>query len=422
MHPVVVACTEDEAAKAGPVALRAFEESRAKGWPFLSDVLERLLRDVDEVDRGAATALTQALVKYDRLLGFACGSPDAQARLDALLGLARGETHLEPRLARIDDRIERLGTAYSFPDWLVSLLRDELGDAALEPALARMNGVAPRVVRVNALKTTREECLRALAEEGVDVRPTARAPWGVAIDGRRSPFRTQSFAAGDFEMQDEASQIVAELVAPPPGSRVVDACAGAGGKTLALAAQLRGKGRLLAIDASDVKLATLKRRAARAGASNIRPMTADLLAQDEGLAAFEGQAARVLLDAPCSGLGALRRNPEARWRLRPDDLPRLARAQQELARAAARWVSPGGRLVYAVCSFLPSEGERAVQEFVGRKGWVAVTARDVLGRARTEGLTDDAGRCLRTWRFDGRPDGGDDGMDGFFAAVFRRAR
>jgi 16S rRNA (cytosine967-C5)-methyltransferase len=244
------------------------------------------------------------------------------------------------------------------------------------------------------------------------------------VESHRSLFRTDVFARGYVEMQDEASQLVAELVAPPPRTFVVDACAGAGGKTLALAALLRGKGQVLALDASEARLAQLRRRARRAEASNVRAVACDLLdaAALRGHAERAGSLAqRVLLDAPCSGLGAIRRNPELRWRLRPGELNRLLDLQQALARAAATLVLPHGRLVFATCSFLPSEGERAFDRFLQENAdYVSVSVRDVLGRTRTEGVATNDGRYLRTWRFDGTPDGGDEGMDGFFAGVARR--
>ncbi|HEY8041989.1 MAG TPA: RsmB/NOP family class I SAM-dependent RNA methyltransferase [Polyangiaceae bacterium] len=406
-----------------PLVVRAYAEARARRWPFLSDVLEQALRGAGEQDRGVVAAAVQALVKYDRLLGFACGSEDADARYDALFALSGGETRLDARLERIEDLTERLGVAYSFPDWLVELVRGELGEASLEAVLARMNELAPRVARVNTLKTTREACLGALEAEGVTARPTAHAACGVVLDGRRSPFRTQAFARGELEMQDEASQLVAELVAPPPRTRAIDACAGAGGKTLALAALLGGKGNVIALDTSEAKLEELRRRARRAGASDVRAVVVDLLDPGDALDGLEGSASRVLVDAPCTGLGAIRRNPEARWRLRPDDLSRLVRSQAVLTRAAARLVAPHGRLVYATCSFLPSEGEVAIDFFLSeRPDFTLVTACDVLGRARTERVATPDGKYLRTWRFDGNPDGGDEGMDGFFAAVARRAR
>ncbi len=415
-------CSPDEAASVRQPAVRAYDEARARSWPFLSDVLEGAARGATEEERAILAATVQALVKYDRLLGFACGAPSSEARFESMIALAKGETRLEGRLARVDDRTERLGTTYSVPDWIVDVVRTELGEDALEPALRRMNEPAPRVARVNTLKTTREACLAALAAAGVVAHETTCAAQGIVLEGRRSLFRTEAFAQGALESQDEASQLVAELVAPPPKSFAIDACAGAGGKTLALAALLAGKGKLLALDASASKLDELRRRARRAGASNVEARLVDLREPGDALAGLEGRASRVLVDAPCTGLGAIRRNPEARWRLRPDDLPRLVAAQAALLGVAAGLVAPHGRLVYATCSFLPSEGELGVDFFLSeRPDFGRVTVRDVLGRKRTEPVATRDGRYLRTWRFDGTPDGGDAGMDGFFAAVMRRA-
>jgi 16S rRNA (cytosine967-C5)-methyltransferase len=422
MFRVVVGCEPQEAQRVRPLVLRAYDEARARRWPFLSDVLERALEGSGEEDRAIAATAVHALVKYDRLLAFATGSESAEARLDALFALAAGETQLAPRIERIERETERLGVAWSMPDWLVDCVRSEVGGATLEAALARMNEPAPRVARVNTLRTTRDACVEALAAEGVAARAARSAESAIVLEGRRAIFRTKAFAAGHLEMQDEASQLVAELVAPPPRSFVVDGCAGAGGKTLALAALLEGKGKLLALDTSDSKLEELRRRARRAGASNVQAIALDLRS-DEAVAVAGAGASRVLVDAPCTGLGAIRRNPEARWRLREDDLPRLVASQGALLEAAARLVGPHGRLIYATCSFLPSEGERAVEHFLAaHSDFHRVTVRDVLGRARTERVATSDGRYLRTWRFDGSPDGGDEGMDGFFAAVVRRAR
>jgi 16S rRNA (cytosine967-C5)-methyltransferase len=433
MPRVLVACTEAEASRVRPLALRGYEEARSRGWPFLSDVLARVLSGVPPEDAAATTALLHALVKYDRLLAFASGSEDAEARWRALLALAYAppDEELDARIDAIASPAERLGVAASFPDWLVQRIAGELGDAALEPALAQMNAVPPRTLRANTLRAPREETLRALASEGFTAAPTTHASQGIVVSGQGSLFRSEAFARGDFEVQDEASQLVAELVAPPPRSLVVDACAGAGGKTLALAALLGGRGRVLALDTAEHKLEELRRRARRAGASNVEAMAIDLLAPDlprRWAEAGRPVSARVLLDAPCSGLGAIRRNPEARWRLRPDDLDRLIATQAALVAAAASLVGPHGRLIVATCSFLPSEGERAVERFLADDAaFERVTARDVLGTARSAPFTDPAGRALQTWRFSpgSAPDGaggGDAGMDGFFAAVVRRRR
>jgi 16S rRNA (cytosine967-C5)-methyltransferase len=424
MPSVVVAFAEHEVARVRAIALGAYEEARAKQWPFLSDVLERALRGVPVADGAVVAAVVHALVKYDRLLAFAAGREEAGVRLDALLSIVRaaGPTELDARLDAISSLVERRGVAFSCPDWLVELVERDVGDAALETALAAMNELAPRVARVNALRSTREACIEALAGEGVVARPTVHASMGVILDGRTSPFRTGAFARGDFEMQDEASQMVTELVAPPPGSLVVDACAGAGGKTLGLASLLEGRGRVVALDVVDAKLEELRRRARRAGASNVRAIGVDLVSPGDSLRPFEGRAARVLVDAPCTGLGAIRRNPELRWRLRPDQVATLGESQARLLRAAALLVAPKGRLVYATCSFLRCEGEDVFERWLANdSGFRPVTARDVLGRARTEAIATPDGRYLRTWRFGGAAAaaGQGGGMDGFFAGVAR---
>jgi 16S rRNA (cytosine967-C5)-methyltransferase len=428
MPSVVVGFAEDEVARVRAIALGAYEEARARQWPFLSDVLERALRGVATPDGAIVAAVVQALVKYDRLLAFASGREDAASRLDALLSIVRsaaGErSELDARIEAIQAPAERRGVTFSFPDWLVELVQQDVGEASLEAALARMNELAPRVARVNSLRSTREACVAALAAEGVSARPTLHASRGVILDGRSSAFRTQAFARGDFEMQDEASQMVAEVVAPPPGSLVIDACAGAGGKTLGLAGLLGGRGRLVALDVVEPKLDELRRRARRAGASNVRGIAVDLLAPGESLRPFEGAAARVLVDAPCTGLGAIRRNPEVRWRLLPAQVASLDEAQGRLLRAAASLVAPRGRLIYATCSFLHREGEGVFERFLAdHPRFGLVTARDVLGRAKTETIATPDGRYLRTWRFGvesgDRADGGHAGMDGFFAGVAR---
>jgi 16S rRNA (cytosine967-C5)-methyltransferase len=417
---VVVGCAAAESERVRSLALAAYEEARAARWPFLSDVLERILRGTLDADRAAASATVHALVKYDRLLAFACDGGDAAARFDRLLALAAGEDRdTAARLEQIASEKERLAVTYSFPDWLVDHLEGELGASALERALARMNEVPPRAARVNALVTTRDACLGALAAEGIEAKPGVLAPFAVILEGQRSAFRTQAFTQGAIEMQDEASQLVADVVAPPPGALVVDACAGAGGKALALASLMGGKGRVVALDVSETKLEELRRRARRAGASNVRAIAVDLLAPGDRLGEFAGCAERVLLDAPCSGLGAIRRNPEARWRVTAEELARLVATQAALLDAAAPLVAPRGRLVFATCSFLPSEGERAIEAFLARhSAFTGVTVRDVLGRARTSRVATPDGRFFRTWRFDEAPD--DAGVDGFFAGIVRR--
>jgi 16S rRNA (cytosine967-C5)-methyltransferase len=225
------------------------------------------------------------------------------------------------------------------------------------------------------------------------------------------------FSDGALEVQDEASQLVAEIVAPPPGGVVVDACAGAGGKTLAIGAALQNRGRIFALDRHTGRLAELRRRARRAGVHTIQALAVELGGDESGdshLTRVRGAAHRVLVDAPCSGLGAIRRNPEARWRLTPESFERLPGEQLRILAAAAPFVAPGGRLIYAVCTFLKSECEAIIDEFVSsNEQFSPVAVREVLGRVRATPITDERGIALRTWDHENT-------MDGFFAAVLRR--
>jgi 16S rRNA (cytosine967-C5)-methyltransferase len=248
--------------------------------------------------------------------------------------------------------------------------------------------------------------------EGVQAEPTALAPTGLLFRTRVDAFGLSSFKEGLFEVMDEGSQRVAEAVAPPPGGRVVDACAGAGGKTLALGALMHGKGRLFAMDVAGKKLEELRRRARRAGLSNVaaRAVQGVQLPTEAKAEAWD----RVLVDAPCSGLGTLRRNPEARWRMTPSDVARFPSLQLSLLVAYAPLVAVGGRLIFATCTVLRSENELVIEAFLKeRPEFVPVPLKEVMGKARAEALGD--GDTLRL--FPQRQ-----GTDGFFTAVMRRVR
>jgi 16S rRNA (cytosine967-C5)-methyltransferase len=222
-------------------------------------------------------------------------------------------------------------------------------------------------------------------------------------------FALSAFRDGLFEVMDEGSQLVAELVAPPPGGRVVDACAGAGGKTLAIGANLGGKGRLLALDTDGKKLEELRRRARRAGLTNVEAKQVG-----EAAPAVKGQFDRVLVDAPCSGLGTLRRNPEARWRLTRAIVESFPARQIALLVTYAPLVAVGGRLIYATCTVARAENERVIERFLAeRDDFVAVPVKEIWGRERAERLGDGMTLRLLPNRHD---------TDGFFAAVLRRVR
>jgi 16S rRNA (cytosine967-C5)-methyltransferase len=210
------------------------------------------------------------------------------------------------------------GLELSYPEWLWRRVWEELGEEQGRALLVALNQRAPLDVRANRIKATREALAERLAQEGIETRPLALAEAGLELVTRTNAFALRAFQDGWFEVQDEASQLVAEICAPPPRGLCVDACAGAGGKTLALGAALGGKGRIVALDVDERKLSELRRRARRAGLANVQALSVAT-----GVPPM--QAARVLVDAPCSGLGVLRRNPEARWRLGPDEVAAFLR-------------------------------------------------------------------------------------------------
>src|SRR5262249_28416122 len=288
---------------------------------------------------------------------------------------------------------------------------DDHGDEA-DALAAALNARAPLAVRANALKTTRAALADRLAAEGIASHPGRWAAAALVLDTRTNAFGLAAFPEGLFEVQAEASQLVAELVAPPPRGLVVDACAGAGGKTLALGALLANRGRLWALDADAKKLAELTRRARRAGLSNHRAVAVPPDAYPDEVEALHGRADRVLVDAPCSGIGALRRNPEARWRLADDDIPRLQAQQLAIARRAMGLVAPGGRLVYATCTVLREENQAVVERLL-RPGWDVMRIAEIWGNERAAPVADSTGSFLAMLPH--RHD-----TDGFFAAVLYR--
>ena len=247
------------------------------------------------------------------------------------------------------------------PDWILPALEARFG-AELAPEMEAALDPAPLDLRVNLLKTTREAAQAALAEEGVDAQATPFSPWGLRIDGRRSITGGTAFQTGLVEIQDEGSQLVAALVGPTPDMRVVDWCAGAGGKTLALAMLMQNRGHLVACDVSAPRLEGAVRRLRRAGVQNSERHL--LASGDKWPKRRAGTFDRVLIDAPCTGTGTWRRNPDARQRLREQDLAELLHKQAAILSAAARLARPGGRLIYATCSLLPAENEDQVNQFL----------------------------------------------------------
>jgi 16S rRNA (cytosine967-C5)-methyltransferase len=249
----------------------------------------------------------------------------------------------------------------SIPDWL-----DELGEKELgkdwDTELAALNEEAKVVLRVNTLKIPRKELKEQLEEtENIQTEAPQEFPDALILEQRQNIFTRQQFKDGLFEVQDAGSQVIAPFLKPEPGMRVIDACAGAGGKTLQLAALMKNKGRIIAMDTEDWKLDELKKRARRAGVGNIEPR---VIESSKTIKRLENSADRLLLDVPCSGLGVIKRNPDAKWKLTPEFMERVKELQQHILVDYSTMLKTGGLMVYSTCSLLPSENEKQVEKFL----------------------------------------------------------
>jgi 16S rRNA (cytosine967-C5)-methyltransferase len=251
---------------------------------------------------------------------------------------------------------------FEYPEWLDAPLREALG-SDFEAEMRALMDEAATDIRVNALKADREAAIRALKAEKVEAQPTPLSPWGLRVTGRPPLASLEVFKSGAIEVQDEGSQLVALLTDARPGQRVVDFCAGAGGKTLALAAQMKNKGHIVACDVLEGRIMRASTRLRRAGAHNVerRALTSE---RDPWVKRHAAAFDRVLVDAPCSGSGTWRRNPDQKWRLAPNDLEELVALQASILQSAARLVTQGGRLVYATCALLPAENEGQIRRFL----------------------------------------------------------
>ncbi len=253
----------------------------------------------------------------------------------------------------------------SFPDWLDELCANELGER-WDKECSALNEPADVVLRVNTLKISKAELQQHLErEENIETESLASFPDALYLEERQNIFTRQSFKDGLFEIQDAASQLIAPFLRPEPGLRVIDACAGSGGKTLHLASLMRNKGRIIALDTEPWKLEELKKRARRAGASNIETRIID---SSKVIKRLESSVDRLLLDVPCSGLGVLRRNPDAKWKLSLEFIDRVKELQQKIVTDYSVMLKPQGLMVYSTCSLLPSENEEQVKNFLTALG------------------------------------------------------
>jgi 16S rRNA (cytosine967-C5)-methyltransferase len=327
-------------------------------------------------------------------------SPDEQAWLARTQAIDR--TTLAPKLR------------HNLPDWIAEPLQARLGGEGFWALADALDRPAPLDLRVNIFKAKREAVQAALAAAGISAETTPYSPWGLRVDGKPALQRLDAFTSGLIEVQDEGSQLLACLLDAKRGEMVVDFCAGAGGKTLALGAAMKNIGRLYAFDVSGHRLDALKPRLARSGLSNVHPVQI-AHERDERIKRLAGKIDRVLIDAPCSGLGTLRRNPDLKWRQSPHSVQELVAKQRAIVASAARLLKPGGRLVYATCSLLADENEMVVDAFSSAvPGFRRLDAGDCLA-AHVGGprvAPTDAGN-LRLWPHL-------HATDGFFAAVWER--
>lgn len=283
----------------------------------------------------------------------------------------------------------------SIPDWL-----DELGEAELgarwDETLSWLNRPASVVLRTNRLRTDRIALRMTLRAEDIETEPFGEDTDALVLTRRQNVFQTKAFHEGLFEIQDYSSQQVAPMLAPWPGQRVVDACAGGGGKTLHLASIMQNRGTLIALDTFAWKLEELRVRARRAGVANIETR---VIENNKVIKRLYDSADRLLLDVPCTGLGVLRRNPDAKWKITPESLDNLREIQQELLQSYSPILKAGGRMVYATCSILPSENEKQVETFLASeagKDFFLVKEQKILPQ--------------------------DEGFDGFYMALLQKKR
>jgi 16S rRNA (cytosine967-C5)-methyltransferase len=416
LPPAIVAATEDVLREVlrftGPADVtlsRYFREhpklgSRERG--VIAEAIYGLLRNKSVYTHFSESGSGPAMRRM-ALLGLA----DA-VDVDAIAGLSEQETQWLLRVMQIDRSTLPAALRANLPTWLFDKLVARDGEAKTLQFAQAMNQPAPLDLRVNVLKATRPEVVAALAEAPIACEPTPYAPLGIRVMKKPALQNMPLFKDGAIEVQDEGSQLLSQIVGAKRGEMVVDFCAGAGGKTLSLGAAMRNTGRLYAFDVSDKRLAKLKPRLARSGLSNVHPVVI-AHENDAKVKRLAGKIDRVLVDAPCSGLGTLRRNPDIKWRQSPQALEELNQKQKSILAGAARLVKVGGRLVYATCSILDEENEAIVEQFLAEhEDFTLVPMKEVLAEQKIELPMED---YLKLSPLQHQ-------TDGFFAAVLARRK
>ncbi|MBI2427842.1 MAG: methyltransferase domain-containing protein [Ignavibacteriales bacterium] len=310
-----------------------------------------------------------------------------------------------------ENTIENFAVTFSFQDWMVQEWIDQFGSSQAQRLFAVLNTQAPITLRVNTLKATVEDCQQSLKSEGIESVKTGFSPFGLHIPKRINVFQLETFRKGFFEVQDEGSQMLALLVNPKPRTKVIDACAGGGGKTLAMAALMKNRGEIFSLDIHDFRLEELQKRVKRAGVDTVRLKT---VLDDESPPELHDSADYVLVDAPCSGTGTIRRNPGMKWSVTPAMIDELQTKQGKILSNYSRCVKVNGTIVYATCSLMKEENEMVVESFLAaHPHFELLNPKGILTRYHLESLANNRYFQLLPHQH---------GTDGFFAAVMKRIR
>ncbi len=355
----------------------ALEETFFQDKKYADKVLERLLKAHKKwgsADRQVVSEIFYDIVRWKKRLEYYMGEGTKPSNIYNLIlayllwkkvkykkfdefdGIKTGGI-----LSKLDKKtFPTKAIEHSVPDWLAGLFEKELG-AKWEKEMSALNEQAPVILRANSLKISAENLVKILKEEGVNSFVLIGYSDAVQLEEKKNVFLTSAFKEGFFEVQDASSQKIAELLDVKEGMRVVDACAGAGGKTLHIAALMKNKGQIIALDIYEWKLAELKRRAKRAGAFNIETR---FIEDNKVIKRLHNTADRLLIDAPCSGLGVLKRNPDSKWKIDEDFINRIKTEQENILQNYSKILKKGGKMVYATCSILPSENGEQVRKFL----------------------------------------------------------
>lgn len=388
---------------------KALERDLSKLEPFVISALRVGAYQLCFSDRIPATAAVDEAVRCVRALGLerATGLVNAVLRRIAREGASFELPSLET------DPLGHLVHACSMPEWLAVRWLAAYGPEEAARLASSMNEAAPVTIRINRTKTTREAMLAELRERFPEAAPCRFAPDGIVLGRRGDVGQDPAFLAGKISPQDEASQLVVHWLDPQPGERILDVCAAPGTKTAAIAERLGGQGQVVALDRHERRLGLVGRGLRRLELGGVAVAERDATKSLNDLLAHGGPFDRILVDAPCSGLGALRRNPDARWRVRPEDLGELAKTQRALVESAADVLAPGGTLVYSTCTVTPEENEAVIRGFMATRASWRVTGRDEAPEALRSLIGDDGFLRLLPHRHD---------TDGFFAARLVRGQ